>query len=466
MHYFCFFILSLSIQVAFSQGLPEAIDSLIQKQLPNATVGVLVKEVETEQIIYSKNADKLLYPASGMKLFTAAASFYQLKPTYRFLTSLLQKNQDVYLVFTGSPALTINDLSNLFQQLKHQGITTIEGNMILDNSQFKAPDYPGGLSYDDLGWYYAAPDGAIILNENAQSFEFITAKDVGLPVKVLPKSNDHFLTIDNQLITVNKEEEQKHCSLHIEIQSNNRLKLTGCLSQSKIPRIMQLAVPDPIFMAKDTIPAILKKEGIQLKGNIVIGLKPYDAKVIASIPSKDMTQLISHMLHESDNLYASSLTKTLGYEITKEGTYKQGAFAIKKILTEHTHLNFNQIELADGIGTRYNLVTPLQLVVLLTDLYQDIMIRPLLLAALPQAGVSGSLKDRMKKTQLEQKIWAKTGTMHDVSSLSGFIINPPNKTLIFSIIINGINKPIHVAKSLEEQILLEIMKKMTQPKNS
>lgn len=46
--------------------------------------------------------------------------------------------------------------------------------------------------------------------------------------------------------------------------------------------------------------------------------------------------------------------------------------------------------------------------------------------------------------------------MHDISSLSGFMINPNEKTYIFSIIINGVNKPLEKAKALEEKILLAI----------
>jgi D-alanyl-D-alanine carboxypeptidase/D-alanyl-D-alanine-endopeptidase (penicillin-binding protein 4) len=112
-----------------------------------------------------------------------------------------------------------------------------------------------------------------------------------------------------------------------------------------------------------------------------------------------------------------------------------------------------QIDLADGVGTRYNLATAEQITLLLSTIYQNKELYPLLFSALPQSGVSGSLKDRMKKTALEKIVYAKTGTMHDISSLSGYLINPNGRPIIFSIIINGINKPIGKAKAVEEQIL-------------
>jgi D-alanyl-D-alanine carboxypeptidase/D-alanyl-D-alanine-endopeptidase (penicillin-binding protein 4) len=50
--------------------------------------------------------------------------------------------------------------------------------------------------------------------------------------------------------------------------------------------------------------------------------------------------------------------------------------------------------------------------------------------------------------------------MHDISALSGYLINPNGRTLIFSIIINGINKPTYKAKLLEEELLTIINKEL------
>lgn len=67
------------------------------------------------------------------------------------------------------------------------------------------------------------------------------------------------------------------------------------------------------------------------------------------------------------------------------------------------------MEIVDGEGTRYNLVTPEQMVILLNDLYHDKNMKAIFFKALPQAGVSGTLKDRMKKTMLEKKFMPKRG---------------------------------------------------------
>jgi serine-type D-Ala-D-Ala carboxypeptidase/endopeptidase (penicillin-binding protein 4) len=460
----CLLTITLCGPRLYATTLPEQLDALIEQELPHATVGVLVKNLKTNQIIYTNNANKRLSPASSMKLFPAAASLYHFTPNHHFETTLSHKAKNLYLTFSGAPALTTEDLTKLLAHLKDTH-RVIEGDLVLDTSRFKAPYYPDGVSYDDLGWYFAAPDTAAILDGNAEAYDFISASQNHLPVQIQPKTSEPALTLINQLITVNKEQEKNHCGLHLELMPGNTIRLFGCLAKQDQPKTMRLAIPDPILHAKHTVQQILKQNNITLKGRIIDGHTPPNVELIATCESDDLIQIITHMLQTSDNLYASSLTKQLGYAITHEGSYKQGAYAIKYILAQHTPLDIEQIELADGVGTRYNLAPPEQLVILLETLYHDKNIRPRLLQLLPQAGVSGSLQDRFKKTALDTQVFAKTGSMHDISSLSGYVLTSNHEPLAFSIIINGINTPLSTAKALEDHILVAIHESLINPQS-
>jgi D-alanyl-D-alanine carboxypeptidase/D-alanyl-D-alanine-endopeptidase (penicillin-binding protein 4) len=463
--YFNFLLIFMLFnQTICSQPLTAKIDEIIEQELPRAVVGMLIKNVQTGEIIYSRNANKLLSPASSTKLFTAAAALYYLQSGFRFLTTLSQKEQNYYLTFTGSPSLTEENLVALLATLKKNNLETIQGNIVIDNTSYSAPFYLNGDSYDDLGWAYAAPDSAVVLNENSEAYELISAQTLGMPpqLKLKPKFSSKAkhetlkaLTIINDLITVSKEEEKNHCGLHVEVKENNTLRLFGCVAQEKNPKLLEFAIPDPLLFVKQVIQNTLKQNGIELKGNIIVGSTPADAQDLVTYQSANLFKLVKHMLQKSDNLYANSLTRTLGYLITGKGTHKEGIFAIKKIISEHTHLDMSQMELIDGEGTRYNLIAPEQFVALLTVLYQNKTLQPILLNSLAQAGVSGTLQGRMKNTILNKKVYAKTGSMHDISSLSGFIINPNAKSFVFSIITNGVSKA-EKAKALEEKILLMI----------
>lgn len=445
--------------LTYAHSLEKAIDTLIKQKLPDASVAVFIRDAQTGSTIYNHNADKLLSPASSMKLFTAAAALYQLKPEFRFQTTLAKKGQNYYLTFTGSPSFTEENLASLLMYFETNKKTLIQGDLIIDSTLYQAPYYPGGTSIDDLGWYYAAPDTAAILNENKVAYE-LSAKKLGEKVQITARTLPDALHLINELTIVTKEEAKDHCNLNLEIKPQNTIRVFGCIAEDKKPKVIELAIPDPILLIQQLSQKILKDYGIILQGKIMPGQTPSDTKLLASLQSNNLISLITHMLQESDNLYANSLTKKLGYVVTGKGTHKEGAFAIKKILSEHTPLDMSQIELVDGEGTRYNLVTARQLVILLASLYQDKGLQAILLSALPEAGVSGTLKYRMRKTILEKKVYAKTGTMHDISSLSGFIINGPQQTFIFSIIINGVKQPITEVKALEEQIILKVLQKM------
>lgn len=435
-----------------AESLASKIDIAVNKALPNATVSILVKDAKNGQTIFSRNANKLLAPASNTKLFTAAAALYYWKPEHYFETKLLQKDNNYYIYFGGSPSLTSSNLSSLvINYLKSHHIRKINGNVVLDGSLFKPPYYPAGLSYDDLGWYYAAPNTSIILNENAAVYELITAEEIDKPVVIKAKKDNQGLTIVNEVLTVSKE--KKQCSLNIEILPHNTLRLYGCIAQQKNPKQLELAIPRPERLAKEVLQNALKQNNIQLNGKIINGITPENTNLLASLHSDSLLTLLSHMLKESDNLYADNLTKQLAYALTQDTTDKQAMFAVKEILSKNTSLDFKQLELTDGMGTRYNLANSEQITILLTNLYRDKRLFPLFFSALPQSGVSGTLKDRMLKTPLEKIVYAKTGSMHDISALSGYLINPNGRPLVFSIIINGINKPLNKAKALEEEIL-------------
>lgn len=455
-----FLMIILLVSNGYTATLATQIEERIAQTLPQATVAVFVKDAANGQIIYRRNADKLLAPASTTKLFTAAAALLQLKPDFYFTTTLASKKNNIYLIFSGSPSLTSENLQKLLQQLKKQKINTIKGDFIIDTSRFQAPDYPSGLSYDDFGWYYAAPDTAAIIDENAVDYEFTTAKAFGAPVQVKAKDNGAKIPLMANIITVNNDTAKKHCNLNITIAPQNHLQLYGCLAQRKNSMLVRLAVTDPLSRAQQLVRHFLELEGIHVNGHIRLGKAPGNALVLAQLKSKDLAKLLTHMLMESDNLYANAISKQLGFAITGEGSYKQGVFAIQEILEKNIQIDSKQVLLYDGMGTRYNLSTAEQIVHLLSALYHNKELNTIWMQSLPQSAVSGTLKARMQNSSLAKIVFAKTGTMHDISSLSGYIIAPQKPALIFTILINGVNEPITKAKQLEEDILQIIYEHM------
>lgn len=436
-----FFKLVLWGLLGLGQAYAHSIDKLIDNKLSHANVGIMAKNMVTGEVIYQKNIDKHLMPASGTKLFTAAATLYQFDENHTFPTTLSQQGQVYYITFTGSPSLKKSELKTLLSHIESK-----PKKIVLDTTRFESPNYPDGIQYDDLGWYYAAPDSAIMLDENYESYEFITGKKPGRKIKIKAKHPDHQLKLINQVVGASPEDAKHHCDLNVALLPENTLKLYGCLAVRDTPKLMMLAIPDPLYLAKSIIRTSYKDVPIEL------GATPKNAKPVYAIASPSISELVKHMLLISDNLYANALTKQLGFTLTGHGNYKQGMFAMQKILTENTQVDFSKIKLKDGEGTRYNLVTANQMIALLSDFYQH---RNLL----PSMGVSGNLQDRMKGSVLEGKVYAKTGSMQDTSSLSGYIDGA--QPIVFSILINGIIHPLHEVKAIEEEIVLALVNSST-----
>lgn len=436
-----------------AQPLEKKLDALIQQSLPDATIAVLIQDPLSGEVLYARNTEKKLMLASGTKLFAAAAAWYQLGENYRYATTVLQSHDTFYIRFTGAPDFTSQHLQQLLSHLKAH-LRHPLSKIVIDTTRFQPPDYPKGIAYEDLGWYYAAPCSAVIINENAVPYEFTSAKTLGGLASLHETTDGHALQIIHQVKTVSLDDEKNHCGLNIEIYPKNTLKLYGCITATEKPVVMRLAIPSPILFAKQSIVTRLKKLNVPFQGQIIQGKTPSSAITIATVYSRPLQHIMKTMLHQSNDIYAASLTKLLGFTLTGEGTFKQGAFAIKAILAKYLKFDTSNLELTDGIGTRFNLISTQQVVNLLSDLYRDKKMYAFMLKALPRMGVSGSLANRMKNTPLEKRVYAKTGTMHDLSSLSGYFVQQNKQPILFSIIINDVTGGIHKAKELEEKILL------------
>ncbi|MBW2641628.1 MAG: D-alanyl-D-alanine carboxypeptidase [Deltaproteobacteria bacterium] len=123
------------------------------------------------RIVFSKNADNQLVPASILKIFTALVALHYLGPEYRFSTEFYQ-DQDSTLKIKGyGDPLLISEIlmeivNNLILNLETK--PTIINDLVLDDSYFNSPVLIPGVasSYEP----YDAPNGALCVNFNTVNF--------------------------------------------------------------------------------------------------------------------------------------------------------------------------------------------------------------------------------------------------------------------------------------------------------
>lgn len=158
--------------------------------------------------------------------------------------------------------------------------------------------------------------------------------------------------------------------------------------------------------------------------------------------NKSLREWVAVTNLRSNNFYADTLLKYIG-----------GSRVAKQALTE-LGVNPGSFYLADGSGlSRQNFATPRAFVETLRAMYYTNN-RDVFFTSLPTAGISGTLRNRLKQTPAEGVVHAKTGTLTGVRALSGYMDHPQYGTVVFSILANQPNQSGNsLVKAIDEIVL-------------
>lgn len=416
-------------------------------------IGVSVRDLASNKTLYAKNEDRFFVPASVLKLFTAASALIELGPDYQFKTSLFTNAKhfdngvlegDLILQFSGDPTFSTDDLYTLFASLERINIKKINGNVILKMANDKAKSYPPGAMLDDLDYGFGAPVGPFALDKNQADFVVNPNANIGEDAKVTIVEKDKRSLIDINS-TVSTTAQNNGCSINRSMDENNILSVKGCLPKTAVAKVKSVAIKNPEKYLQDSINKVMDNLNIRLEGQVLKAnlkqMMPAKKKLmLAQIKSVSLSSLIADMLKPSDNLYADSIFLKVGKSIYKKSeNFRKTGIAEKNLLNQYADLNLTKASIVDGSGlSRYNLITPKQVVSLLAFLYQQFPISYEFLTGLAVSGRDGTLYKRHVNTDGAFLIRAKTGSMTGVTSLAGFLPSKNGHPLAFSIMINGI----------------------------
>lgn len=191
---------------------------------------------------------------------------------------------------------------------------------------------------------------------------------------------------------------------------------------------------DPAKLAASTLGGILRKQGVRLKPRIALGKAPHGAGQVSVIRSPLLTRLVDLTDVYSDNFFAEMLIKLLGARFGGGGTTAKGAEVVAAFASGHG----SGVHAVDGSGlTRSNRASPAEVVHLLQSV-RNTFAGEELIQDMALAGKEGTVADRMHGTAAYGRCRTKTGTLTGVSNLSGYCFNRDGKTMIFSILMNGV----------------------------
>jgi serine-type D-Ala-D-Ala carboxypeptidase/endopeptidase (penicillin-binding protein 4) len=189
----------------------------------------------------------------------------------------------------------------------------------------------------------------------------------------------------------------------------------------------------PALAAATIFRDALRAAGVTVEGPARLGRADEYSVLIGEVLSAPLASIIRFMDHESDNFTAELLLKQLGAAELERGTSPAGAAVVMQTLAA-AGVPTAGVRIVDGSGlSQLDRLTADSLAGLLKVAWADPVIKPVLLAALPVAGVNGTLERRLRRPPARGRVLAKTGTTRDASALSGYV----NKRFAFAVLQNG-----------------------------
>ncbi|WP_158581526.1 D-alanyl-D-alanine carboxypeptidase/D-alanyl-D-alanine endopeptidase [Actinomadura spongiicola] len=426
-------------------GLAGDLDAVLRDaRLGGATVGVVVRDAASGGVLYDRGGDTPVVPASNNKLYTSASAFGVLGAGYRFRTTVSVKGGNLYLTGTGDTTMRAADYDRLAGAVAARGITTIEGDLVADDTWFGGERVRRDWDPEDLQYAYAGRISALTVSPNAD-FDAgsvgvsVTAAGAGEPVGVALTPATGVVKVDNRATTGPAGSRST-----ITVQRANgsdTIVISGSHPAGAPAKEFLRTVEDPALYAADVFRRALRAHGVRVAGTIERGRTPADATTVAARTSMPLSRLAAPFMKLSNNVIAETLVKAVGRKVHGRGTWRAGLPAVTAYL-RRLGVDPARVTMTDGSGlARSNRTTAAQLGVLLGNARRQAWF-PAWYAALPVAGrpdrlVGGTLAKRMVGTAAAGNVHAKTGTLTGVTALSGYVTRPDGRTLVFSSVFNG-----------------------------
>ncbi len=368
--------LSVSLSAASAVAAPRALEPRLERALSvpyvsPAASAAFALDLATGKAVYSRNASLPLLPASNEKLAVTYAALTALGPSFRIETDVLGEGRQVDSTWQGDLVLK-----------GYGDPTLVPGDLTVLAKQVRAAGVTRvtGRVVADESWFDA--------RRTAPGWKASFYIEESPPLSAL--------IVDRG-------------------------------------RVGRYTSHDPALAAAGLFRAELVRAGVRVGGGTAHGVADDSAVPLAAIDSAPLRAIVRWMDRVSDNFEAEMLLKQLGAVHAEHGTTSAGVGVVTGLLTQ-AGVPMAGVRLVDGSGlSLLDRFTTSALVSLLMVMWNDAGVRPELLAALPVAGRSGTLVDRMRGTPAAGVVLAKTGTTSNASALSGFV----GDRYVFSILQNG-----------------------------
>jgi len=416
-------------------------------------LGIHVRDLESGGEVLAVAPDEPRILASNTKLLTTAAALASFGPGPLFETRLLARGEvaggvlagDLAVLGDGDPNISgrhfDGDVYGVFRrwarELAARGVRRVEGELLLVNGIFAGPRVHPDWPRDQLTSWYAAPVEGLSFNDNCVLVRVRPGRRPGDRARVETEPSLGYFRIHNQATTV---AQAKGARLFVGREgAGDTIVVRGAIPHRSGPREEFVAVADPVAYFGHALAAALAEEGVAVTGR---------PREVHGLPAGEWTEMAAHRSDllatievtnkKSQNFYAESLVKTLGLRLSGEGSWEKGLAAVGGFLAS-VGVPEGSFALADGSGlARGNRMTPRAMTQLLAAMFVHPHGREYVLS-LPHSGEVGlRWERRLAEPPYRGNVFAKTGMIRGVSTLSGYAKGRSGKVYAFSILCNEI----------------------------
>jgi D-alanyl-D-alanine carboxypeptidase/D-alanyl-D-alanine-endopeptidase (penicillin-binding protein 4) len=475
-------------------GLSGLVDRIVDRPAARrAFWGVQFIDLDSGEVVYQYNEEKLFVPASNAKLFSTALALSRLGPDRRFATRLVAEEPlgaggaiqgDLLLIGGADPNFSsrivpynpkaeyagdpLEPIRRLAKQAHDRGLRKVAGNIVGDDTRFVWTPYPEGWALEDSTWSYGAPVSALSFNDNRIDVLVRPGSGAGQPAMLRLEPSVDYYSVRNMTRTGAARAAAR--ALSIELKPDQKaIRLWGDISVRSPGRELSIAVDDPALFAAMALKQELEKLGVEVAG--APAAKHYDqtevpdlrggppaaaaayALELGAIESASLREIIKITNKTSQNLHAEMLLREVGYSMRGVGSHEAGIEEMRAFLKE-AGLSPWEFFLSDASGlSRKDLVSPAATVKLLRHMWQS-PLRDAYVESLATGGEDGTLDWRFSRSAAKSRIRAKTGTLSHVTALSGYATTLDGRRLAFSIFVNNFGVSASYIRNLVDEIVI------------
>lgn len=409
--------------------------------MSDAVAGISIVNLSSGEIVESYNASLPMVPASVQKLLVTATALkcYAPEKTFETVTSYCGEingntlEGDLYVTGCGDPTLGSAYgrqqrnavLAGMTAALKAKGIKQISGRIIADDSGFSYQGVSPAWLAEDMGNYYAAGSYGINFFDNMYSLNLKTGREGTKPVITGCNPEIPGINFANYLTVSGDGKDSAYiCGVPF---SGYRI-LSGRVPRNKECYTIKGDIPDPAMFFAGALKNYLLKNGIEMEAEPVTARVMSlngengcnELKALYTHQSDKLSDIITVINHNSNNLYAETLLRWVAQARGKEASADEGINAEKEIWRE-AGTDLSGTRLYDGSGmSPKNRISAGKLSEILTAAAKDKTLYYTFYSTLPQTAKDGTVRNFMKGYPTAHKFRLKSGSMEGVQCYAGY----------------------------------------------